>query len=706
VTSILRFLFAHPRHLFRQSKHFYLAYDASYAAVSSLLIIAALLSSTTPLFGSPRLYWLAIAPCAVYGAIVAHLCLHNAVHGNFPRAINRVLGEVLGFIVVVRFASWVMVHLRHHRYSDDRALDPHPNFSSFWVTVKHTVVQVEVQLQQEYYERWGDTPENRAAERFRARISYGTNILVIAFWYLLLGPWFFFLVFAPANLLGALFIIHFNWVTHNGLRGSDFKPVNLNRGYYWLGNKIFAGIYMHANHHRRPHLFNPSVWDPAKLGPQAHVDRATAPIRALLALLFFLIPATAHAVEVVGDTGFVKKVDVFGRFFIRPDVRNNDTDFNSAASDTGFYFALRGNLGVAVSLPLDVRAVINLQNYGFYSLKLGPLDDTVRLYEAFVELRNIGGTPFSYQIGRIELGKYGTELLIGNRDFDQGFSFESWRLRYEVEHIRSDWMWVQQYQTVGTEMSPVLKHPVVLMTYNTFNLLDELSLDAYFIALIARHFEGFQTTTLTAGGRAFGNVDQLDYTAELAYQFGPATRDDGMGTGHVRAYAFEARAGYRLVDLPLRPRIAASFYRASGDHDPSDSVVGSFNLLWQNDHARFGNADRFLGSNLQVIKGTLSVDLAEANGDTVLGANGYYATVPEVLDRSNGVLDTTLAPTLRADASHYLGWGADVFLNYNYSPNMLIAVDGSVFVPGDYIHDNIGAKSVVLRTYAHFEVRF
>ena len=37
----------------------------------------------------------------------------------------------------------------------------------------------------------------------------------------------------------------------------DFKPVNLNHGYYKIGNLIWHGIYWHANHHKRANLFNP-----------------------------------------------------------------------------------------------------------------------------------------------------------------------------------------------------------------------------------------------------------------------------------------------------------------------------------------------------------------------------------------------------------------------------------------------------------------
>jgi FAD/FMN-containing dehydrogenase/fatty acid desaturase len=270
------FFTAHPQQLFRRSRRFYLTYDLGYGALSVALGLAMGLSDLHCVVGAPTRWWWLLFPCAVYAVIVCHLCIHNAVHGNFPRALNRLLGELLGVIVVVRFASWVMVHLRHHRFSDDRRSDPHPNFPGFWTTVKHTLVHVERQLMQDYYDLWGDQPETRAAEALRAKLSYGTNVLVLVAWLVLLGPWFFGLIFLPANVLGALFIIHFNWTTHNGQRGEDFRPVNLNHGFFRLGNKIFAGIYMHANHHDRPHLFDPRAWDASRFGPaQPCVDAAS-----------------------------------------------------------------------------------------------------------------------------------------------------------------------------------------------------------------------------------------------------------------------------------------------------------------------------------------------------------------------------------------------------------------------------------------------
>ena len=82
---------------------------------------------------------------------------------------------------------------------------------------------------------------------------------MIASWFLLVGPTFFFALLLPCSLLAAAHLVHFNWSTHNAYSPSaDYKPVNLNHGYFKLGNKLFFGIYMHANHHKWPNVLNPA----------------------------------------------------------------------------------------------------------------------------------------------------------------------------------------------------------------------------------------------------------------------------------------------------------------------------------------------------------------------------------------------------------------------------------------------------------------
>ena len=248
----------------RRNRYFYRWYDGFYALLCAAALTAMFFGGYQPFVQHWDLRLLLVLPFAIHAQILCSVFVHNCTHNNFPRAINRLVGELCGLVVLTRFASWEVIHQRHHRYSDDLERDPHPVCPSYWRFTLNSIVGVERQLQKIYYDLFGDTPENRRYERLRAYGSYATNLIVIITWYALLGPVVFCLLFVPASVIGFLHIVHFNWSTHNAqARSHDFKPVNLNHGYYWLGNHLWHGIFMHANHHKRANLFNPAKLEPS-----------------------------------------------------------------------------------------------------------------------------------------------------------------------------------------------------------------------------------------------------------------------------------------------------------------------------------------------------------------------------------------------------------------------------------------------------------
>lgn len=248
-----------PSTQLRRNRRFYLLYDGAWAVALAAFCAALARIHPAPVLGRPSPFALALAlPLACHALILAHVWIHNATHGAFPRAINRLVGELLGLAVITRFASWEIVHQRHHRYSDDPERDPHPVQRSYWRYARFTVVNVERQLQRAHFDLYGDTEATRRFERRRAWVSYLCNVALLVTWHRVLGSWAFFAVFLPANLVAALHVIHFNWVTHNARSpDGDFHPVNLDHGLFRLGNLLWHGIYLHANHHRRPAAFNP-----------------------------------------------------------------------------------------------------------------------------------------------------------------------------------------------------------------------------------------------------------------------------------------------------------------------------------------------------------------------------------------------------------------------------------------------------------------
>ena len=243
---------------FKRHPTFYIWYDAFYGALALTGIAGLLLVDFEGLAPTFEPWLLALFPVALYVVIMAHVFIHNASHGNFPKSINRVVGEICGLIVLTKFASWEIVHRRHHRYSDDPERDPHPAIRGYWKYAVLTLINVEKQLRQEYYDRYGDTPETRRYERWRSRLSFASGSAVAVFWFLLFGPAGFFLLYLPAFIGAALFVIHFNWSGHNAHRpDKPIEPADLDYGWFWIGNRIFFGIYFHGTHHRVAKMFNP-----------------------------------------------------------------------------------------------------------------------------------------------------------------------------------------------------------------------------------------------------------------------------------------------------------------------------------------------------------------------------------------------------------------------------------------------------------------
>lgn len=253
-----------PSVIYRRDPSFYFRYDMAWLVGISLTIVAlawAWFGGYRGLLdGYSNWIWLGL-PLAIYLHVAANAVVHNCCHVNLPKSINRPVGEILGALVMTRFASWEILHVRHHRYSDDIEKDPHFMDPSFWVFLVNTmVINVERQLQNIRYDQFGDTPENRRVEKVRAILSFVTMAALAVMYFLVLGPWLT-AVFAIAQIVGWLVVSHFNWATHNGKKGSDFKPINLDDGWYWFGNRIWFGLYMHANHHRRANVFNPLKMD-------------------------------------------------------------------------------------------------------------------------------------------------------------------------------------------------------------------------------------------------------------------------------------------------------------------------------------------------------------------------------------------------------------------------------------------------------------
>ncbi|MBK9491220.1 MAG: alginate export family protein [Haliscomenobacter sp.] len=388
-------------------------------------------------------------------------------------------------------------------------------------------------------------------------------------------------------------------------------------------------------------------------------------------------------------------------FFFLPEGTLNYKEAGLAVDTGHLNFYLRGDFGAKLSLPKNVDMVFSLQSYGVYTRSLGPLDPNLKLYEGYVDLKKLDKNGrLALRFGRMSLGKYGSEILVGDDDFTKGRSFESVRLRYKRKRVTSDLMWVQLYQPAPAAADFEWNHPIFLATFNTFNFSRAINFDANLPFIIDQYNSGLRTTVFMPDVRAFGQLGNFRYSAEFILQTGTAKGilNENI-TGTVNAYATELSAGYTSTDGKLSAQLA--YYRASGDDNPGDTELKSYNVLWQNEHRRFGYVDAFKGSNVQAT--TLHLDW-KLGRLVSTGVHGVFAQVLESKDRSAGIATLGSLNEL-ATTSKSIGMGGDWYLNYYYNHNLNFQFSTSAFRAGEYFTAVNGVDKTMIRMYLMMALR-
>ncbi|MFK4727329.1 hypothetical protein ABIE89_008429 [Bradyrhizobium niftali] len=114
--------------------------------------------------------------------------------------------------------------------------------------------------------------------------------------------------------------------------------------------------------------------------------------------------------------------------------------------------------------------------------------------------------------------------------------------------------------------------------------------------------------------RFAGKLNQVDWDLEAMGQTGV------IGGKDIRAWAVGARTGYTFAQLGWQPRVGLQLDAASGDHQPRDNVLGTFNPLFPNGY--YFTLAGFTGYvNLFHVKPSLTVK--PTSNLSVMGALGF-----------------------------------------------------------------------------------
>jgi hypothetical protein len=189
----------------------------------------------------------------------------------------------------------------------------------------------------------------------------------------------------------------------------------------------------------------------------------------------------------------------------------------------------------------------------------------------------------------------------------------------------------------------------------------------------------------TIGSRFFGVANGWDWNYEGMAQFGH------FGQGDIRAWSIASDTGYTFASVTLSPRLGLRANIISGDRNPNDFTLETFNPLFPKGKY-FGEIGLIGPYNLINAHPTLTLQL---NKDWTLDLATVFYWRESLGDGIYGPGGDLVRPS-DDSRSRYIGTQADVILGWQPVPWFSAALSYSVFVPGQFIRDTGPSKT------AHF----
>lgn len=368
------------------------------------------------------------------------------------------------------------------------------------------------------------------------------------------------------------------------------------------------------------------------------------------------------AVMMVSFAGFadLQNVQVGGSLQIRGVLQSGLVPANDN------FIEQRTRLNVKTDFSENVSGFFEFDDYGrwgetFRSNYLSGVDTrpngtgNVNVYQAYIDMKEIGGTPLSLRAGRQEI-VLGSGWLIGNNEEKlafTGLSFDALHLTYATEKLTAGVF----YARIAGQMSTDNESKVDLYTaYVNYTQSESLALLGYWIFAHDPYkpAAGYDATNFhTAGLRANGALGAFDYDAELAYQFGNADRigfDSGDPDASFDNLAGTIEAGYTF-ECAWKPRVSlGAVYFGGKDYSTDKNRASvSFNRLFSN--VEYVYLDSTELSNCWMGHGGIEVVPAEK-----LSASATLFHIQAVDGPEGGSSD--------------LGWETGLLATYEYSSDL------------------------------------
>jgi hypothetical protein len=365
--------------------------------------------------------------------------------------------------------------------------------------------------------------------------------------------------------------------------------------------------------------------------------------------------------------------------------------FGLGESEHNAYFLHRAMLSGELRHATNLRAVVEVVS-GLETGSKSPLsptqDDTLDILQIYVEPAfTVANGRLAFRAGRQELA-LGASRLVSIRD--------SPNIRRAFDGVRATWSQDEHRSVTAFYVRPVFPDRGVFDdsssagqrfwgVYATLPIgtVEGLFIDTYYLGLerAAATFAIGEARERrhTVGARAFGEREAWDWNVEGAWQWG------SFGESRIRAWTVSIDVGFELSVLPLSPRVGLKANAISGDRNPWDRELGTFNPLFPK-LPYFSEANLATPANLLDVQPNVRFALAY-DLHLRLSWNGLwkYAAADAYYVPSLAPVDGT-----SLTASRDIGWQASSLIEWQAAEHMEFAATYVSFEPRSVVRQRGG----------------
>ncbi len=323
----------------------------------------------------------------------------------------------------------------------------------------------------------------------------------------------------------------------------------------------------------------------------------------------------------------------------------------------------------------------------------GPVDETgIDLLQGFADVR----VPLSPDIsltlrGGRELIALGSERLVGIRygtNIPQ--PFDGFQASLRIGSARLDAFRVRPVRIGRHDFDDHADETRRLQgIYSTVPLKvgDEAGLDAYFLDYhreLAQFDQGAGVENRrTLGTRFFGRAGEWKWNWEAMLQRGR------FGAGRIRAWSIATETSRAFPKFPLKPSVRLRANIASGDDDPADGALNTFNPMFPK-AKYFGELSPIGPYNIINVNPSIDLDLGHGFDLGFAGAAYWRQSLRD------GVYDISghLARSGGASHARFIGTQEEVVLGWQPNPALSLTASYSLFQAGRFIEQTGPSRTI------------